>query len=65
MPIANHQQYCKMLDTAMKDKFAFPAINVSSTSTANATIETPLQDQSRMELFKSPLVVDNSLRAKV
>jgi fructose-bisphosphate aldolase class II len=39
MPVANYEQYCKMLDTAMKDKFAFPAINVTSTSTANAAIE--------------------------
>lgn len=39
MPVANYQQYCEMLDRAKKEKFAFPAINVTSTSTANAAIK--------------------------
>lgn len=39
MPIVNFQQYRKMLDQARKGKYAFPAINVTSTSTANATIQ--------------------------
>ncbi len=39
MPIANYENYCKMLDRAKKEHFAFPAINVSSTSTANAALK--------------------------
>lgn len=38
MPIASHEQYCQMLSTAKKKKYAYPAVNVTSTSTANATI---------------------------
>lgn len=39
MPVANYEQYCNMLDRAAKGKYAFPAINVTSTSTANAAIK--------------------------
>ena len=39
MPVANYTQYCQMLDRAKKDRYAFPAINVTSTSTANAAIK--------------------------
>ena len=39
MLIATYQQYCEMLDMASKNKYAFPAINVSSSSTANAAIK--------------------------
>ncbi len=39
MPIASYEQYCDMLDQAMKNKYAFAAINVTSTSTANAAIK--------------------------
>ncbi|ATH07474.1 class II fructose-bisphosphate aldolase [Halobacteriovorax marinus] len=38
MPIATHEQYCAMLDKAKKEGYAFPAINVTSTSTANAAL---------------------------
>jgi fructose-bisphosphate aldolase class II len=38
MPIANHEQYCKMLDSATKGGYAYPAINITSTSTANAAL---------------------------
>ena len=38
MPIANYEQYGQMLDAAKKGKYAYPAINVTSTSTANAAI---------------------------
>ncbi len=38
MPIATHEQYCAMLDKAKNEGFAFPAINVTSTSTANAAL---------------------------
>jgi fructose-bisphosphate aldolase, class II len=39
MPVASYEQYCQMLDRAKKENFAFPAINVTSTSTANAAIK--------------------------
>jgi len=39
MPIVTHKQYCSMLDRALEGKYAFPAINVTSTSTANAALQ--------------------------
>ncbi len=39
MPVANYEQYCKMLDNAKKGKFAYPAINITSTETLNATLK--------------------------
>lgn len=39
MPVANYQQYCKMLDTAKKGGYAYPAFNVTSTETANAVLQ--------------------------
>ncbi len=39
MPIATYEQYCDMLDSAKKGGYAYPAINVTSTSTANAAIK--------------------------
>lgn len=39
MPVVNYEQYCNMLDTAKKNHFAFPAINVTSTETANAALK--------------------------
>lgn len=39
MPIATYEQYCKMLDRAKEGKYAFPAINITSTSTLNATLQ--------------------------
>ncbi|MEQ9320390.1 MAG: class II fructose-bisphosphate aldolase [Polyangiaceae bacterium] len=38
MPIATHDQYCQMLDAAKEGRFAFPAINVTSLETLNATL---------------------------
>ena len=38
MPIANHETYCRMLDNAQQNGFAYPAINVSSMTTANAAL---------------------------
>jgi len=38
MPFANHTTYIKMLSEAFAKKYAYPAINVSSTETANAAI---------------------------
>ena len=38
MPVADHARYCEMLDRARKGKFAYPAINVTSLTTANAVL---------------------------
>ena len=39
MPVANYEQYCGMLDNALKKGYAYPAINVSSMTTANAALK--------------------------
>jgi fructose-bisphosphate aldolase class II len=38
MPVVNYKQYCEMLDSANKNKYAYPAINVSNMETANAAL---------------------------
>ena len=38
MPVANYKTFCKMLDWARAERFAFPAINVTSLTTANAVL---------------------------
>jgi len=39
MPVVSHEKYCQMLDNAKKNKFAYPAINVVSESSANAVLQ--------------------------
>ncbi|CAN5430245.1 class II fructose-bisphosphate aldolase [soil metagenome] len=39
MPVATPDQYAEMLDTAKSKGFAFPAVNVSSSSTINAVLQ--------------------------
>lgn len=39
MPIADYGTYCRMLDRAKEKHFAYPAINVSSLTTANAVLK--------------------------
>ena len=39
MPIATPEQYAAMIDTAKAGKFAYPAINVSSSQTINAAFQ--------------------------
>ncbi|MDT8446700.1 MAG: class II fructose-bisphosphate aldolase [bacterium] len=39
MPVADFKTYCKMLDAAKENQYAYPAINVSSMSTANAVLK--------------------------
>jgi fructose-bisphosphate aldolase class II len=39
MPVADYKIYCKMLDRARDKKFAYPAINVTSLTTANAVLK--------------------------
>jgi fructose-bisphosphate aldolase class II len=39
MPVADYATYCEMLDRARRGKFAYPAINVTSLTTANAVLK--------------------------
>ena len=39
MPVADHATYCKMLENAYANGFAYPAINVTSMITANACLQ--------------------------
>ena len=39
MPVVDYGQYCEMLDRARRGKFAYPAINVTSLTTANAVLK--------------------------
>jgi len=39
MPVASYEMYCKMLDRAREGHFAYPAINVTSLTTANAVLK--------------------------
>jgi fructose-bisphosphate aldolase, class II len=39
MPVADYPTYCKMLARARAEKFAYPAINVTSLTTANAVLK--------------------------
>lgn len=39
MPVADYETYCRMLDRARENHFAYPAINVSSLTTANAVLK--------------------------
>ena len=39
MPVADYARYCDMLDRARKGKFAYPAINVTSLTTANGVLK--------------------------
>ena len=39
MPVADYATYCRMLDRAKENRFAYPAINVSSLTTANAVLK--------------------------
>jgi fructose-bisphosphate aldolase, class II len=39
MPVANYETYCKMIDRARERHFAYPAINVTSLTTANGVLK--------------------------
>ena len=39
MPVADYTTYCEMLDRARAGKFAYPAVNVTSLTTANAVLK--------------------------
>ena len=39
MPIADYPTYCSMLERARTERFAYPAVNVSSLTTANAVLK--------------------------
>lgn len=38
MPVADYATYCRMLENARTHKFAYPAINITSSSTINAAL---------------------------
>jgi fructose-bisphosphate aldolase class II len=38
MPVADYATYCQMLERAREEKFAYPAVNVTSLTTANAVL---------------------------
>jgi fructose-bisphosphate aldolase class II len=46
MPVADPAKYLEMLDRARKGKFAYPAINVTSLTTANAVLKGLAQSKS-------------------
>ena len=39
MPVADYHAYCRMIDHARAKKFAYPAINVTSPTTANGVLK--------------------------
>src|SRR6188474_3108337 len=39
MPVADYPTYCKMLARARDERFAYPAVNVTSLTTANAVLK--------------------------
>jgi fructose-bisphosphate aldolase class II len=39
MPVADYKTYCRMIDYTLKKKFAYPAINVTSLTTANGVLK--------------------------
>ena len=39
MPVADYKTYCKMIDNAKENKFAYPAINVTSLTSANGVLK--------------------------
>jgi fructose-bisphosphate aldolase class II len=39
MPVADYATYCEMLDRARQGRFAYPAVNVTSLTTANAVLK--------------------------
>ena len=39
MPVADYNTYCRMLDRALEKSYAYPAINVTSMTTANAVLK--------------------------
>ena len=47
MPVADYPTYCQMLDRARAKRFAYPAINVTSLTTANAVLKGLAESQER------------------
>jgi len=39
MPVADYTTYCRMLDKARENRFAYPAVNITSMTTANAVLK--------------------------
>ena len=51
MPIADYRTYCEMIDRAQAGRFAYPAINVTSLTTANAVLRGLAENKSDFEEF--------------
>lgn len=39
MPVADYKRYCEMFDRARENRFAYPAVNVTSLTTANGVLK--------------------------
>ncbi|MCK5570686.1 MAG: class II fructose-bisphosphate aldolase, partial [Spirochaetes bacterium] len=39
MPVADYKTYCKMLENALQNHFAYPGVNTTSMATANAALQ--------------------------
>jgi len=46
MPVADYKTYCRMIDHALEKKFAYPAINVTSLTTANGVLKALAESKS-------------------
>jgi len=46
MPVADHNIYCQMIDRALAGKFAYPAFNVTSMTTASAVLKALAESKS-------------------
>ena len=55
MPFANYAIFCEMIDRARKNRFAYPAFNVTSLTTANAVLK-GLADSKSVGLAESPRI---------
>ena len=50
MPVVDYKTYCHMLDNARNKGFAYPAINVTSMTSANATFAKTRPSTKRKEV---------------
>lgn len=44
MPVADYKTYCQILDRARAGRFALPAVNVTSLTTANDRVKQAVND---------------------
>ena len=48
MPVATPEQYAQMLDAAQKGGYAYPAINITSLTTANGALKAFAETENRL-----------------